>query len=66
MVTESHCGWRNNLCVVAAGAAAVLCHGGCMATVIPATLGVGAIGCVALYGTIQIASSVACFDNFCN
>lgn len=57
-------GWRYNLCIVAAGAGAVLCHAACDTTALATTAGLGIPACVALCGTLQVAASVQCWDNY--
>jgi hypothetical protein len=59
------CSWKYSLCVVAVGATAILCHSGCSAGALATTAGFGIPACVWLCGTIQVAGSVACFDEFC-
>jgi phage tail tape-measure protein len=59
------CGWRFNLCIIAAGAGAVLCHAGCDTTALAATAGLGIPACVYLCGTLQVAASVQCHDTYC-
>jgi hypothetical protein len=59
------CGWRFNLCVIAAGAGAVLCHAGCDTTALAATAGLGIPACVYLCGTLQVAASAQCYDTYC-
>ncbi|MFN4199434.1 MAG: hypothetical protein ACK4FS_10450 [Flavobacterium sp.] len=60
------CGWRYYLCIGAATAAAVLCHGGCNTTALATTAGLGIPACVWACGTIQISMSVGCYDNYCD
>jgi hypothetical protein len=59
------CGWRYNLCIVAAGAAAVLCHAGCDTTALATTAGLGIPACVWACTTLQVAASVQCYDTYC-
>ena len=63
--TASRCGWRYNLCLGAAFAATVLCHGGCDTTALATTAGLGIPVCVAACGTLQVFASVQCYDNYC-
>ncbi|WP_338732616.1 hypothetical protein [Mangrovimonas cancribranchiae] len=60
------CGWRYNLCIAGAGAAAVLCHAGCDTTALATTGGLGIPACIWLCGTVQVAASAACYDQYCN
>lgn len=60
------CGWRYNLCIVAAGAGAVLCHAGCDTTALAVSAGLGIPACIWLCGTLQVAASVQCYDTYCN
>ena len=59
------CGWRYNLFIAAAGAAVVLCHGGCDTTALATTAGLGIPVCVWACGTILVATGVLCYDNYC-
>lgn len=59
------CGWRYNLCIVAVGAGAVLCHAGCDTTALATTAGLGIPACIWLCTTIQVAASVECYDTHC-
>ncbi len=65
IVSNGGCGWRYNLCIVAAGAAAVLCHGGCNTTALATTAGLGIPVCVLACGTLQVYASVQCVDTYC-
>jgi len=60
------CGWRYSLCIVAGGAAAVLCHAGCDTTALATTAGLGIPACVALCLTVQLAVSADCYADYCN
>lgn len=59
------CGWQYNLCIAAAGAGAVLCHGGCETTALATTAGLGIPACIWLCSTLQVAASVQCYDTYC-
>lgn len=60
------CNWRYFLCSGAATAGAILCHGGCEATAIATTAGLGIPACVAACGTLQAWAIIECGDRFCS
>lgn len=61
VISLCRCGWRYNLCIGAAFAGALLCHGGCTG----GTAGFGAPACIAICLTMQGYASVLCYDNYC-
>ncbi len=63
-INTSRRGWRYSLCIVAAGAGAVLCHAACDTTALATTAGLGIPACIALCGTLQVFASVQCYDNY--
>jgi hypothetical protein len=63
---ECCCGWRYYLCAGAATAGAIICHGGCDATALATTAGLGIPACITACGTLQAYAIVQCADSYCN
>ncbi len=59
-------GFGYSLCIIGAGAAAVLCHASCDTTALATTAGLGIPACLALCATVQAAASAVCYKEFCS